>query len=155
MTAPAMVEAPVWMPSRYTQPIENPDYSEGDMLIRLAEAVFVFEQSDEFGLDAWQKWLIREVLQKYPADYDNPALAGRLVYQQVVISMGRQNGKTVLGAVFALYGLILMVPRAPDVISREHRRAGEEPVPQDAVLRGQRAAAGVPVQDHRPVRYHQ
>lgn len=117
MTAPAVVDAPVWMPSRYTQPIENPDYSEGDMLIRLAEAVFVFEQSDEFGLDAWQKWLIREVLQKYPADYENPALAGKLVYQQAVISMGRQNGKTVLGAVFALYGLILMVPRAPDVIS--------------------------------------
>lgn len=117
MTAPTVVDAPVWMPTRYTRPIENPDYSEGNRLIKLAEAVFVFEQSDDFGLDDWQKWLIREVLQKYPRDYENPALAGKLVYQQAVISMGRQNGKTVLGAVFALYGLILMVERAPDVIS--------------------------------------
>lgn len=105
---------PVWLPATYTRPIENPDYSEGDRLIRLAEAVFRFEQSDEMRLDDWQKWLVREVLQKYPAGHEK---AGELVYKQVVVSMGRQNGKTVLGAVFALYGLILMVPRAPEVIS--------------------------------------
>lgn len=114
MTAPAVVDAPVWLPRLYTRPVENPDYSEGEMLIRLAEATFRFEQSDEMRLDDWQKWLIREVLQKYPPGHP---LAGQLVYQQVVVSMGRQNGKTVLGAVFALYGLILMIPRAPEVIS--------------------------------------
>lgn len=108
------VEAPPWLPSLYTRPVEHPDYSEGEMLIRLAEKVFIFEQSDEFRLDEWQQWLIREVLQKYPEGHER---AGQLVYQQVVVSMGRQNGKTVLGAVFALYGLILMVDRAPDVIS--------------------------------------
>lgn len=117
MTAPTTVDAPVWMPSSYTRPIENPDYSEGEMLILLAEKCFIFEQGDEFGLDDWQKWLIREVLQKFPADHDVVELRGKLVYEQAVISMGRQNGKTVLGAVFALYGLILMVNRAPDVIS--------------------------------------
>ncbi|OZC88347.1 hypothetical protein CH282_09465 [Rhodococcus sp. 06-418-1B] len=110
-------EVPPWLPRVYTQPIEHPDYSEGDKLIRLSEKVFRFAAGDELRLDAWQKWLIREILQKYPEDYHDPALAGRLVYQQVVVSMGRQNGKTVLGAVMALYGLILMVPRAPEVIS--------------------------------------
>lgn len=100
----------MWLPGTYTRPVENPDYSEGDRLIKLAEAVFRFEQSDEMRLDEWQKWLVREVLQKYPAGHE---LAGELVYKQVVVSMGRQNGKTVLGAVFALYGLILMIPRAP------------------------------------------
>lgn len=105
---------PVWLPGTYTRPIENPDYSEGERLIKLAEAVFRFEQSDEMRLDDWQKWLVREVLQKYPAGHEK---AGELVYKQVVVSMGRQNGKTVLGAVFALYGLIMMVPRAPEVIS--------------------------------------
>ncbi|WP_179273788.1 terminase large subunit domain-containing protein [Rhodococcoides fascians] len=110
-------ELPPWLPSVYTRPIENPDYSEGDKLIRVSEKVFRFAQGDEMRLDAWQKWLIREILQKYPEDYHVEKLRGKLVYQQVVVSMGRQNGKTVLGAVFALYGLILMVPRAPEVIS--------------------------------------
>ncbi|MGW9567145.1 terminase large subunit domain-containing protein [Prescottella equi] len=105
---------PVWLPRFWTRPIENPDYSEGEALIRVAEAVFRFEASDEQRLDVWQKWLIREILQRYPAGHPR---AGQLVYKQVVVSMGRQNGKTVLGAVFALYGLIMMVRRAPDVIS--------------------------------------
>lgn len=111
---PAPTDVPVWMPGEYTRPIENPDYSTGDKLIRLAAKVFRFEAGDEFGLDEWQQWLIREVLQKYPAGHE---LAGEFVYEQVVVSMGRQNGKTVLGAVFALFGLILMVKRAPKVIS--------------------------------------
>ncbi|WP_037184925.1 terminase large subunit domain-containing protein [Rhodococcoides fascians] len=110
-------EVPPWLPRVYTQPIENPDYSEGDKLIRLSEKVFRFAAGDELRLDTWQKWLIREILQKYPEDYHDQSLAGQLVYKQVVVSMGRQNGKTVLGAVMALYGLVLMVPRAPEVIS--------------------------------------
>ncbi|WP_432793956.1 terminase large subunit domain-containing protein [Rhodococcus ruber] len=114
MSTPAVVDAPVWMPSHYTRPIDNPDYSEGEALIKLAEHLFRFEQSEDTRLDDWQKWLIREILQKYPPGHER---AGQLVYRQVVVSMGRQNGKTVLGAVFALYGLILMVRRAPDVIS--------------------------------------
>ena len=80
MSAPALDVAapPVWLPGTYTRPVENPDYSEGDRLIKLAEAVFRFEQSDEMRLDEWQKWLVREVLQKYPAGHE---LAGELVYK--------------------------------------------------------------------------
>ncbi|WP_267489615.1 terminase large subunit domain-containing protein [Enemella evansiae] len=42
-------------------------------------------------------------------------MRGRLRYRQVVISMGRQNGKSLLGGGFALYGLTQHVP-APSVI---------------------------------------
>lgn len=104
----------VWLPAHYTRPIDNPDYREGDALIKLAELMFRFEANEDTRLDIWQKWLIREILQRYPAGHER---AGQLVYRQVVVSMGRQNGKTVLGSVFALYGLILMVRRAPEVIS--------------------------------------
>lgn len=103
-----------WMPAHYTTPIENPDYREGLALILLAEIMFRFEANEDTRLDIWQKWLIREILQRYPAGHPR---AGQLVYRQAIVSMGRQNGKTVLGAVFALYGLILMVRRAPEVIS--------------------------------------
>lgn len=108
---------PPWLPREYTRPLANPDYSEGEKLIRLSEQLFRFAAGDELRLDDWQKWLIREILQKYPADHPVEKLRGQLVYQQVVVSMGRQNGKTVLGAVMALYGLTMMVPRNPEIIS--------------------------------------
>lgn len=54
-------------------------------------------------LDPWQKWLLRHALEIYP---DGHPKAGQLRYRQIVISVGRQNGKSVLGAIFALYALL-------------------------------------------------
>jgi phage terminase large subunit-like protein len=65
-------------------------------------------------LDEWQRWLIRAVLERYPSDH--PKYPGELRYKQVIVSMGRQNGKSVLGAIFGLYGLLLHVP-GPEVVS--------------------------------------
>lgn len=54
-------------------------------------------------LDDWQKWLLRHMLEVYPKGHE---LAGELRYRQVIVSMGRQNGKSVLGAILGLYALL-------------------------------------------------
>lgn len=62
--------------------------------------------SPDFELDEWQAELIRRILEVYPDDHER---AGELRYRQVLVSMGRQNGKSVIGAILGLYGLL----RAP------------------------------------------
>ncbi|MGG7466038.1 terminase large subunit domain-containing protein [Plantibacter sp. YIM 135347] len=54
-------------------------------------------------LDRWQRELIRRVLETYPPGHSR---AGQLRFRQVVISLARQNGKSVIGAILGLYGLM-------------------------------------------------
>lgn len=54
-------------------------------------------------LDVWQVELLRHVLEVYPPGH---ARAGELRYRSVLISMGRQNGKTEIMAVLGLIGLL-------------------------------------------------
>ena len=107
-----------WLPTHYTQPIVDNFPSDGDKIINIVQALWRLpEKNDELlTLTDWQKWLIRAVLERYPDDYDDPSKAGRLRYKQVVISMPRKNGKSLIGALFALYGMLLHEP-APEVIS--------------------------------------
>jgi len=104
-------------PARFTRPLSDDFVTDGDMLIRLVES---FVATPENGgqplvLDEWQKWLLRHILERYPADYPDPELAGRLRYRQVVISQGRQNGKSTIAQCLTIYGL-LMHELAPTVI---------------------------------------
>lgn len=107
-----------WLPTHYTDPLSEEFITDGDKLINVSEKLWRLpERHDELlTLTEWQKWLIRRVLERYPADYPDPDKAGRLRYKQVVISMPRKNGKSLLGALFALYGMLLHEP-APEVIS--------------------------------------
>lgn len=100
-----------------TEPLSEDYVTDGDRLINLAEKFFRFEENDSFRLEEWQKDLIRRVLERYPDDWPVEYLRGKLRYKQVIISLGRQNGKSVLGAVFGLYGLLIQVKQAPRVIS--------------------------------------
>lgn len=104
-----------WLPTHYTEPLSEDFPTDGDKLINIAEAIWHLpERHDEvLKLTDWQKWLIRHVLERYP---DGHELAGRLRYKQVCISMPRKNGKSLIGALFALYGMLLHEP-APEVIS--------------------------------------
>lgn len=108
MTAPAPYE---WKPSQWTKPLSEDFITDGPKLRWLVEQVW----SDptvpgDFHLDRWQEDLIDRMLERYPDDHDNPDLAGRLRYRQIVVSIPRQNGKSVLGAILALYGLMLHDP---------------------------------------------
>lgn len=110
--------APAWMPTRYTGPLRGEGgelVTDGDRLIRAVEQLWTLPDETRLRLDEWQKWLIRRVLERYPADWPEERLRGRLRYRQVVISMGRQNGKSVLGALFGFYGLAMHDP-GPEVI---------------------------------------
>jgi phage terminase large subunit-like protein len=107
-----------WMPTAYSQPLSDDFITDGDKLIKLTENVWHLPEKHDapLRLTDWQKWLIRAALERYPDDHENPEKAGRLRYKQVVISMPRKNGKSLIGAVFALYGMLLHEP-APEVVS--------------------------------------
>jgi len=107
-----------WKPTHYTLPLSEDFPTDGDKIINIAHALWRLpEKHDELlRLTDWQKWLIRSVLERYPDDYPEASKAGRLRYKQVVISMPRKNGKSLIGALFALYGMLLHEP-APEVIS--------------------------------------
>jgi phage terminase large subunit-like protein len=105
-----------WHPTRYTPELRPGQLvTDGDRLLRFAERYWTLADAEVFELDEWQRWLIRRVLERYPDDWHVPHLRGQLRYRQAVISMGRQNGKSVLGALLAIYLLALHV-RGPRVI---------------------------------------
>lgn len=94
------------LPTRFTEPLSADFPSDGYRLVELVEAAWLSpETPDGLRLDEWQKWLLIHLLERYPADH--PLRPNRLRFRQVVISMGRQNGKSVLGAILGLYGLLL------------------------------------------------
>lgn len=117
--ADAAPGAPVgdWHPTRYTPSLTGTEdfATDGDRLLKFAERHWSIPDAARFVLDAWQVWLIRHCLERYPDDWHVEHLRGQLRYRQIVISMGRQNGKSILGALFALYFLVLHV-RGPRVI---------------------------------------
>jgi Phage Terminase len=91
-------------PARYSHtPDEWP--TDGDKLIEFMSLVM-----PDIQLDEWQSWLLKQILKRYPHDYEVPRLRGRLCYRQVLVSMPRQQGKSLLGAALGLYGLLLHVP---------------------------------------------
>lgn len=93
------------LPARFTPPLSEDFETDGDRLIELMELCWVTPESDTpIKLDEWQKWLLRHILERYPADH--PEYPGELRYRQVVCSMGRQNGKTVVGGGLALESMI-------------------------------------------------
>lgn len=105
------------LPARYTPPLSENFPTDGDKLITIVETFMCTQETgtDPIKLDEWQKWLLRAVLERYPDDYPDPQKAGRLRYRQVVVSMGRQNGKSTLTQALSLYGL-LMHEQGPSVI---------------------------------------
>lgn len=103
------------LPAIFTPPLSENFPTDGDKLIEFANLAWQSPESpDGIHLDEWQQWLLRAILERYPNDH--PFLPGRLRYRQVVISVGRQNGKSLLAAILGLYGL-LMHEVGPQVIS--------------------------------------
>lgn len=93
-------------PTRFTPPLSDSFPSDGYQLVELVEHAWLSpENPNGLRLDDWQKWLLIHLLERYPADHESRA--GRLRFRQAVVSMGRQNGKSVLGAILGLYGLLL------------------------------------------------
>lgn len=100
-----------WMPTRFTPSLSGDEHfpSAGDRLIAAAPIHFRAAGVARFTLDPWQAWLIRHVLEVYPADWPVEHLRGQLRFRQVVISMGRQNGKSLIAALFLMWALTMHV----------------------------------------------
>ncbi len=112
--------APFLLPTIYTPALTDEPalfVSDGPKLRALVAKVWrTTEAPVGFCLDLWQAWLIDRVLERYPDDHPDVKKRGRLRYRQVVISIPRQNGKSVIGAILAMYGLV-MHELGPQVLS--------------------------------------
>lgn len=107
-----------WMPARFTPSLtRDEDFpTQGNKLIDFAGRYWSAPDIGKLtDLDPWQEWLIRHVLETYPDDWPVEHLRGQLRFRQVVISMGRQNGKSLLAALFIIYFLALHV-KGPRII---------------------------------------
>lgn len=100
----------VYAPGTYTKPLSEDFTSDGPKLRRFIELFWKTDDGKPFCLDEWQADLIDAVLERYPDDWHDAKKAGTLRYRQVLVSLGRQNGKSVLGAVFGMYGLMMHEP---------------------------------------------
>jgi phage terminase large subunit-like protein len=100
-------------PVMFSQPLSKDFTTDGDRLLALVDKYWLDKDTGKrITLDAWQRWLIRSILETYPPGHKN---AGLLRYRQVVVSMGRQNGKSLLAAILSLYGLVQHT-KGPQVI---------------------------------------
>ena len=107
-----------WHPARFTPSLTGDEEfpTQGEKLISFALRYWSVPDIGKLRqLDPWQEWLIRHVLETYPDDWPVAHLRGQLRFRQVVISMGRQNGKSLLAALFVIYFLALHV-KGPRVI---------------------------------------
>lgn len=103
------------LPTIYTQPLSEDFPSDGEKLAELVRVAWRSPENPEgISLDPWQEWLLRHVLERYPEGHE---LAGQLRYRQVVISMGRQNGKSLLGGILGVYGLLAHQKSGAQVLS--------------------------------------
>jgi phage terminase large subunit-like protein len=103
------------LPAIYTQPLSEDFPTDGDKLIELVKVAWKSpELPDGLQLDEWQEWLLRHLLERFPEGHPN---AGQLRYRQAVVSMGRQNGKSLLAAIIGVYGMLMHQRSGASVIS--------------------------------------
>ncbi len=109
MTTPPYPDIPAWPPARWTPPL-SPDFPSAfdgyrDLFRLIWHAAFGYT------LEPWQESAVRHALEIYPPGHRR---AGQLRFRQVVISLGRQNGKTEIAAAIGLWAL--MMRAAPTVL---------------------------------------
>ena len=95
-------------PATYTKPLSEEFESDADKLLQVVALAYRDQDNpDGLSLDEWQRWLLRAILERYPADHPDPHKAGRLRYRAVVVSIPRQSGKSLLGALLGLWGVAM------------------------------------------------
>lgn len=102
-----------YCPLEWTPPLSPNAPSDGPKARAFAEKAFMQETGEPLVLDDFQVKLIDSILERYPDNYHDPALAGRLRWRQAVVSIPRRNGKSTIAAVLILYSLCFSV--APNI----------------------------------------
>jgi phage terminase large subunit-like protein len=95
-------------PARWTKPLSDNFDTDADRLLQVIDLAYRdMDNPNGIKLDDWQVWLLRHLLERYPADHSNPDLAGRLRYRSCVVSVPRQSGKSLIGAILGLWGVAM------------------------------------------------
>lgn len=150
MTSTAEPAVAAWPPTRYTRPLAASFPSLYDRFRPIVEVVWRIA----FGYlpEAWQHSLLRAVLEVFPEGH---ARAGQLRYRQVLISLGRQNGKSEVAAVLAVIGLlrsadalVVGIASSVDQANLIYKRVFS------AIVRNPRLAARFTVSGTRGIRSH-
>lgn len=95
-------------PARWTKPLSEDFETDADRLLQVVDLAYRdMDNPDGVQLDDWQRWLLRAILERYPADHPDPNLAGRLRYRAVVCSIPRQSGKSLIGSILGLWGVAM------------------------------------------------
>lgn len=90
----------------HTPPLSEDFPSDADWLLPIVDLAWKTPDNPSFELDPWQRDLIRRMLELYPEGHER---AGELRFRQCVVSMGRQNGKSVILSIMGIWALL----RAP------------------------------------------
>lgn len=111
--AAAVASVEPWPPTRWSPPLPTLDgtpwRSAADPYLPALRFAWRFTTGHD--LDLWQVSIVRAVLEIVPEGY---ARAGRLRWRQVLVSMGRQNGKSEIAALLGI--LMLLMRRSPYVV---------------------------------------
>lgn len=102
-----------YCPNEWTKPLSPDAPSDGPKARAFACKVFMQETGEPLVLDDYQTKLIDSILERYPDDYFDPELAGRLRWRQAIVSIPRRNGKSTIAAVLILYSLCFSI--APNI----------------------------------------
>jgi hypothetical protein len=95
-------------PARWTKPLSDDFETDADRLLQVVDLAYRdMDNPDGVKLDEWQRWLLRHILERYPADHQDPNLAGHLRYRAVVCSIPRQSGKSLIGSILGLWGVAM------------------------------------------------
>lgn len=97
-----------WPPTRYTKPLTEDYQSAADKLLPALQ--FAWKTAMGYQLSPFQAELVRAVLEIYPVGHPKE---GKLRYRQVLISVGRQNGKTEIAA---FLGLLIMLLKTAGLV---------------------------------------
>lgn len=102
-------DIPPWPPQVWTEPLA-PDFPSAFDSYRDMFRVVWF---NAFGyvLEVWQEELLRHAFELYPEGH---ARAGQLRWRQIVVSLGRQNGKSELACAVSL--IVLLMKARPELI---------------------------------------
>lgn len=102
-------DIPPWPPVRWTPPL-SPDFvSAFDGYVELLRVVW--QAAFGYVLEAWQEQALRHIFEVYPEGHKR---AGQLRWRRVVVSLGRQNGKTEIAAAIGL--VMFLMKLAPTII---------------------------------------
>lgn len=96
-----MTTVAAWPPRRYTPPLSEDFTAAIDPWLPLLRIVWL--GAFGYALEEWQETLLRHVTEVYPERHRR---AGQLRFRQVVVSLGRQNGKSEIAAALGLWALL-------------------------------------------------